>query len=217
MGDLTAGGGHACAKCERPEVRFHGVKCALNRGRNEIDNLTSDLDRARRQIVRLQLQLQRQNRRQNIDEAEEAAEDEDKYSLASESTTTVYDAKRGDRRPAGLIRRFGDLYSTARLETLDELDAIPDLIDAAELKNKLLFSVIVVSAFKLKRKKNERGLYINFISSTKMYVTKKELISWMSVGFSAPDQMYVCRRCDFIVEFLCQSKVTLACFELIHL
>ena len=32
-----------------------------------------------------------------------------------------------------------------RLETLDDLDSIEELRDAAELKNKLLFSVVVVS------------------------------------------------------------------------
>ena len=74
-----------------------------------------------------------------------------------------YDVCLGDKRPATLIRTFSDLYSTARLDTLDALDALPDLrsqmmatgaagaiaaggrVDADELKNKLLFSVVVVS------------------------------------------------------------------------
>ena len=88
-----------------------------------------------------------------------------------------YDASNGlDRRPAALVRRFGDLYSMARLDTLDALDNIDDLetftspnssssssacstssfvppsatgitrknATSEELKNKLLFSVIVV-------------------------------------------------------------------------
>ena len=50
----------------------------------------------------------------------------------------------GDKRPADLVRKFGDLYSMARLETLDDLDKIVELRDATELKNKLLFSVVVV-------------------------------------------------------------------------
>ena len=67
-------------------------------------------------------------------------------SLNAVSTVSViYDVHNGDRRPANLVRSFGDLYSQARLETLDALDAIDELIDADELKNKLLFSVVVVS------------------------------------------------------------------------
>ena len=70
-----------------------------------------------------------------------------------------------------MTRNFSDLYSTGRLDTLDALDALPDLksqivaaalsattsisqggggnalhrVDSDELKNKLLFSVVVVS------------------------------------------------------------------------
>ncbi len=33
----------------------------------------------------------------------------------------------------------------ARVETMDALDALPDLVTADELKSKLLFSVVVVS------------------------------------------------------------------------
>lgn len=68
-------------------------------------------------------------------------------SPAEERTTlqVIYDVQNGDKRPANLVRNFGELYSVSRLETLDCLDAINELIDADELKNKLLFSVVVVS------------------------------------------------------------------------
>ena len=88
----------------------------------------------------------------------------------------IYNASNGiDKRPAALVRRFGELYSVARLDTLDALDNIDelDLFNAPqesssasassklssstegstrtkstseEFKNKLLFSVVVVSA-----------------------------------------------------------------------
>ena len=94
----------------------------------------------------------------------------------------IYNASNGiDKRPADLVRRFGDLYSMARLDTLDALDNVKELdqfftsqtssassvssssssnssiIDGTsqtksssdELKNKLLFSVVVVSNFLL--------------------------------------------------------------------
>ena len=63
---------------------------------------------------------------------------------AASSSTAVYDVQNGDCRPAGLVRKFGELYSIARLDALDALDAIEDLDDATELKGKLLFSVVVV-------------------------------------------------------------------------
>ena len=87
----------------------------------------------------------------------------------------IYNASNGiDKRPADLVRRFGDLYSMARLDTLDALDNLNELDQfnlypsssnsstssihststegnsrtkstSEELKNKLLFSVVVVS------------------------------------------------------------------------
>ena len=50
-----------------------------------------------------------------------------------------------DERPAHLVRRYGELYSQLRLETLDSLDKLPPLVNSDELKIKLLFSVVVVS------------------------------------------------------------------------
>ena len=44
-----------------------------------------------------------------------------------------------------LVARYGELYSQARLDTLDALDQIKELSDAVELKNKLVFSAVVVS------------------------------------------------------------------------
>ena len=51
-----------------------------------------------------------------------------------------------DERPAHLVRRYGELYSQLRLETLDSLDKLPPLVNSDELKIKLLFSVVVVSS-----------------------------------------------------------------------
>jgi hypothetical protein len=50
----------------------------------------------------------------------------------------------GERRPTALIRRYGNLYAQARVDTLDALDSLSQLRDADELKSKLLFSVVVV-------------------------------------------------------------------------
>merc|ERR1712223_509635 len=50
-----------------------------------------------------------------------------------------------DERPAHLVRRYGELYSQMRLETLDALDKLKPLVNSDELKIKLLFSVVVLA------------------------------------------------------------------------
>ncbi len=61
------------------------------------------------------------------------------------SCSFSYDVNAGDRRPASLVRQFGQMYSVDRLDVLDALDTIQDLSNADELKNKIVFSVVVVS------------------------------------------------------------------------
>jgi len=39
---------------------------------------------------------------------------ENQHETASVCSSSVYDVTKGDRRPAALVRRFGDLYSVAR-------------------------------------------------------------------------------------------------------
>ena len=50
-----------------------------------------------------------------------------------------------DKRPAALVRKYGELYAQTRLETLESLDKLKELNNHDDLKSKLLFSVIVVS------------------------------------------------------------------------
>ena len=52
----------------------------------------------------------------------------------------------GDNRPTQLIRRYGNLYSQTRVEAFDALDDLPEMAEFDDLKGKLLFSVVVVSA-----------------------------------------------------------------------
>merc|ERR1719320_1963469 len=64
----------------------------------------------------------------------------------SKQSSQVSQPVQGSRREASrLVAKFGELYSQARLDTLDALDEIKELADADELKNKLLFSVVVLS------------------------------------------------------------------------
>ena len=89
----------------------------------------------------LKLRLQEEQQRN----AEMASTLDPSLKPTSSSMVVIYDVHNGDKRPANLVRSFGELYSVARLETLDDLDTIDELVDADELKNKLLFSVVVVS------------------------------------------------------------------------
>ena len=76
----------------------------------------------------------------------------------------------GEKRPTALIRKYGNLYAQARVDTLDALDGLPQLRDADELKSKLLFSVVVVSSINLinysKFKLNSYFSVIISVSST---------------------------------------------------
>lgn len=47
-----------------------------------------------------------------------------------------------------LVHCYANLYAQARVDTLDALDNLPQLSNAAELKSKILFSVIVVRKIK---------------------------------------------------------------------
>lgn len=55
------------------------------------------------------------------------------------------DISLGENRPTQLVKRYGNLYSEARLDAMDALDELSDLADADTLKVKLLLSIVVVS------------------------------------------------------------------------
>jgi len=54
------------------------------------------------------------------------------------------DISLGENRPTQLVKRYGNLYSEARLDAMDALDELPDMADADDLKVKLLLSIVVV-------------------------------------------------------------------------
>lgn len=111
-------------KCFNCDDGGGGGSQELSKLRREVSSLGGQLDRARDAISRMK----------------------EDSSSSSCVIAARYDVRNGDRRPADLVRQYGELYSTARLDTLDALDGIPELADANELKNKLLFSVVVVSS-----------------------------------------------------------------------
>ena len=58
------------------------------------------------------------------------------------------DVSAGECRPSALVERYDNLYTQTRLDALDELDeleSLDKLDDNGDIKNKILFSVVVVS------------------------------------------------------------------------
>lgn len=59
------------------------------------------------------------------------------------------DLSASDCRPSALVERYDNLYTQTRLDAMDELDdleSLDKLDDNGDIKNKILFSVVVVSA-----------------------------------------------------------------------
>ncbi|XP_064096920.1 uncharacterized protein LOC135208546 [Macrobrachium nipponense] len=103
--------------------------------RQEVETLRAEITKARQTILHMQ-------------EREKKLKDRlgDRASRGVErGTGRIENLNLGERRPSALVRRYGNLYAQARVDTLDSLDALPDLKNAEELKSKLLFSVVVLA------------------------------------------------------------------------
>ncbi|CAL4095209.1 unnamed protein product, partial [Meganyctiphanes norvegica] len=90
--------------------------------RQEVETLRAEVTRARQTILHLQ--------DQNSISGERLNERICRLSRLEGLSEVV---------PSALVRRFGNLYAQARVDTLDALDNVPDLQNAEELKSKLLF------------------------------------------------------------------------------
>ena len=58
------------------------------------------------------------------------------------------DLSAGECRPSALVEHYDNLYTQTRLDPMDELDELESLDkvdDSGDIKNKILFSVLVVS------------------------------------------------------------------------
>ena len=59
------------------------------------------------------------------------------------------DLSSGVCRPPVLVKRYDNLYTQRRLDAMDELDeleSLDKLVDNRDIKNKILFPVVMVSA-----------------------------------------------------------------------
>ncbi|XP_069166282.1 uncharacterized protein [Procambarus clarkii] len=103
--------------------------------RQEVETLRAEVTKARQTILHMQEREKRLKERLG-DRASRGVE---------RGNGRVENLSLGERRPSALVRRYGNLYAQARVDTLDALDALPDLRNAEELKSKLLFSVVVLA------------------------------------------------------------------------
>lgn len=103
--------------------------------RQEVETLRAEITKARQTILHMQEREKKLKERLG-DRASRGVE---------RGNGRVENLSLGERRPSALVRRYGNLYAQARVDTLDALDSLPDLKNAEELKSKLLFSVVVLA------------------------------------------------------------------------
>lgn len=109
------------------------------------------LKRAEAEVVRLQQVEQELSRRLQQSKMIESSDvqsaidcDSANISLNTTSHLSIDCSNSKRLRMQRMIRLYGDLYSQARVDTLEALDRLDQLRDVSDLKNKLLFSVLVV-------------------------------------------------------------------------
>ncbi|CAG2227314.1 unnamed protein product [Mytilus edulis] len=101
----------------------------------EVENLKLELETSRQEIKILQ-------------EHEQELTDRLADQVQSQFTTNnqhFEDLNLGENRPTELVRQYGNLYSDARMDAIDALDSIEELGELSLLKEKILFSVVVLS------------------------------------------------------------------------
>ncbi|ODN02489.1 Mitochondria-eating protein [Orchesella cincta] len=130
---ITQGINHRCA------IPSHAkTNDVVNSLRAEISQLRSNLRLANSTIAQLQTGSP-------ISQSSSAKDKDNKTSSSSLALTKMLAPGSLEERKTFLVREYGALYAQGRVETMDALDSLPDLIEADELKSKLLFSVIVLA------------------------------------------------------------------------
>ena len=116
--------------------------------KSELSKLKSELSQAQKTVGTLE-DSEKMLRERLADEKHRSLTLEKMASLAKQNSLPKVNGGYSalDERPAHLVRRYGELYSQMRLETLDALDKLAPLVNSDELKIKLLFSVVVVSQY----------------------------------------------------------------------
>ncbi|XP_064631073.1 uncharacterized protein LOC135489591 isoform X2 [Lineus longissimus] len=100
----------------------------------EVEGLTKELNKAKETIAKLE-EREKMLKERMTAEAQKGIQ----------SGTRFEDLNLGENRPTQLVRRYGNLYSQVRVDTLDALDSLDEVAGFDDLKGKLLFSVVVLA------------------------------------------------------------------------
>lgn len=136
-----------CPNCEKEEESKEKLSV-------EVEKLAKELSSTRQTIVRMHEREEKMKERlmdlklrdEQISISSASSVWLSTRAVPKPSVQVNQQPAQGSRREASrLVAKYGELYSQARLDTLDALDELKELSDADELKNKLLFSVVVLS------------------------------------------------------------------------
>jgi len=154
----TLKGHPVCSKCEevedepvyqgilevtKPSRLDHDSSSNALKKEAEVCSLKGDVARLNTELAKARQTVQALQDKEGDLKEQLAAEKKKKKSaenLVKNGTLSAF-----DKRPAALVRKYGELYAQTRLETLDSLDKLVELDNHEDLKSKLLFSVIVLS------------------------------------------------------------------------
>jgi hypothetical protein len=103
--------------------------------RIEVESLKKELAKKQDVITKMQ-EREKQLRERLSEQAQRQLE---------RGASKFEDISLGENRPTQLVKRYGNLYSEARLDAMDSLDELPDMADADDLKVKLLLSIVVLA------------------------------------------------------------------------
>ena len=137
--------------------------------------------------------------------------DED-ISISSTGSQVYVSAPLGSK----LVSKYGELYSRTRLRTLDSLDALPELSEAGELKNKLLFSVVVLAFRSVKqtmaatRQQIRRTLQV---TENVINLLKEDFYSFIAVSWDKG--VFISKKKNIITSFNRHSNVLKPCCKIV--
>lgn len=149
------------------DIKFEEFENSMEGKKKEIEQLRQELSEAHSQILLLK-EKEKVMRNRLAEQAQKMLE----------RGTIFENVNLGEKRTTSLIRRYGELYSQSRIDTLDTLECLKEFQEAEELKSKLMFSIIVLAFHSVQNKLGEIFIRLREIfqidDSTSVYVKDLE-------------------------------------------
>ncbi|KAK2709272.1 uncharacterized protein LOC136027141 [Artemia franciscana] len=141
--DIANGFMTKCERCQQRDSVIIQIPSNSSDQSATIANFHTEIEKLRIELEKTRCQLSLVQERETKLRDRLAAQAK---SMSDRNTTPRYDMiSDGERMSSALIRRYGNLYAQARVDTMDALDRLDYLTNNEELKTKLLFSVIVLA------------------------------------------------------------------------